>query len=144
MQQKFASPAVKYHQKGFPPAPTPRVRRSEQTSQTLTGLLRLYFMMGISLAEHLEHSSRPQCLQWCFLVVRPNLFRHSSQQSPSPQRGSCDRMSSSLKSSCLVATGWLKIFTPALFSVPRMAPFFTSARHTSPDPLTYASKSGVF
>ena len=65
---------IKFSQKGFPPAPTPNVSKSEQTSQTLTGLLRLYFMMGISLAEHLEHNRRPQCLQWCFLVVRPNLF----------------------------------------------------------------------
>merc|ERR1719336_2404096 len=134
MQQKFASPAVKYHQKGFPPAPTPRVRRSEQTSQTRTGLLRLYFMIGISLAEHLEHSSRPQCRQWCRRVVSPNFVMHSSQQSPSPQRGSWDSKSSNLNSSCLVATGWLKMLTPALFRVPMIAPLLTRARHTSPEP----------
>ena len=42
--------------------------------------------------------------------------------------------STDLNSNCLVATGWLKMFTPALLSVPKMAPFLTRARHTSPDP----------
>ena len=70
---------------------------------------------------------------------------HSSQTSPSPHLGSAESRSSSLgtevtmgtevtsskrphlNSSCLVATGTLKIFSLALFMVPRMAPRFTCA-----------------
>ena len=45
----------------FAAAATPMVRTSAHTSHTLTGLLRLYLRMGMSLSEHLEQSRRPQC-----------------------------------------------------------------------------------
>ena len=89
----------------------------------LTCLLRLYLMIGISLALHLEQRRRPQWRQWCLLVVNPNFacvgcikntFHvyegkmkwklrachnntwHSSQTSPSPHLGSADSKSSNL------------------------------------------------
>ena len=54
------------------------VNTSEQVSQTLAGFEIPYFIIGISLSEHLLHSKRPQCLQWCFRVVMPNFCLHSS------------------------------------------------------------------
>ena len=69
----------------------------------------------------------------------PNLTWHSSQTSPSPHRGSADSKSSNLnfvcwvdilqvcdlKRSCFVATGQLKMFSLALFIVPKIAPLLT-------------------
>merc|ERR1719245_1857910 len=62
-------------------------------SHTLTCLVRLYLMMATFLSEQEAQRRRPQCRQWCFLRVIPNLAPHSSQQSPSPHLGSALRES---------------------------------------------------
>merc|ERR1719492_450650 len=90
----------------------PTVMTSAHVSQTRTALLKLYLIIGISLDEHLLHSRRPQCRQWCFLVVIPNLVQHSSQTSPSPHFGSWLNESNNLISRVFVATWQLNIETP--------------------------------
>lgn len=46
---------------GYYEGEVPTVSTLKHTSHTLTGLLRLYLIMGMSLVEHLPQRILPQC-----------------------------------------------------------------------------------
>ena len=114
----------------------PRTLATQQTAAVSTKIKRQSRFVALLVPRNISKDKIESLAhQWCFLLVIPNLFEHSWQESPSPHFGSELRKSSSLKSSCLEATWQLKSEIPWELSVPRTAPLLMRDRHKAPFPL---------